>query len=104
MIAFDAIANFAAACEIDPMRSFVLLPVVLLLSGCGAMAKDKDWNAELRATAEKCGIPSEQLQFAEGSVRWIAPETTTYDQAKCVFDELKVRGIPTKQGYVSGGR
>jgi hypothetical protein len=68
------------------------------------MAKDNDWSAELRATAEKCGIPTEQLQFVDGSVRWIAPETTTYEQAKCVFDELKARGVPIKQGYVADGR
>jgi len=65
------------------------------------MAEDKDWSAELRATATKCGVPSEQLQFVDGSVRWIAPETTSYDQAKCVFDELKARGVPTKQAYVN---
>lgn len=86
------------------MRYVFMLAMAVLLAGCGAMAKDKDWSAELKATAEKCGIPSGQLRFVDGSVRWIAPETTTYDQAKCVFDELKARGVPTKQGYVAEGR
>jgi hypothetical protein len=86
------------------MRSALLLTTVFLLIGCGAMAKDKDWSSELRATAKKCGIPSEQLQSVDGSVRWIAPETTTYEQAKCVFDELKAREVPTKHGYVADGR
>ena len=67
------------------------------------MAKDKDWSAELKATAEKCGIPSEQLQFVDGSFRWIAPENTTYVQVKCVLAELKRRGIPIKQGFVTHG-
>ena len=67
------------------------------------MAEDKDWSADLRATATKCGVPVEHLQFVDGAVRWVAPETTTYAQAKCVFDELKARGVPMKQGYVSGG-
>ena len=64
------------------------------------MSEGKDRAGELQATAEMCGIPAGRLQFVDGSVRWIFPEATNYDQAKCVFDELKARGVLTKQGYV----
>ena len=67
------------------------------------MSEGKDWAAELEATAEKCGIPPQQLQWVDGAVRWIASETTSYEQGKCVFDELKARGVPMKQGYVRKG-
>jgi len=67
------------------------------------MSEGKDWTVELKATAELCCIPADQLQWVDGSVRWVAPETTTYEQAKCGFDALKARGVPTKQGYVANG-
>ena len=82
------------------MKQLMILAAITFVVEGAALAEDKDWSAELQATAKKCGIPPAQLQFVDGSVRWIAPETTTYDQAKCVIDELKSRGVPTKQGYI----
>lgn len=68
------------------------------------MAEIKDWPAEVQAIAKKSGITSENLQFVDGSVRWIAPEAISFEQAKCVFDKLKTRGVPMTQGYLSGGQ
>jgi len=66
------------------------------------MADEKDSSAELQAIARKCGIPSGQLQFVEGTVRWNPPEGMAYDQAECVINELKASGVPMKHGYVIG--
>jgi hypothetical protein len=86
------------------VKRVAALAAIAFMAGGTALAESRDWAPELQATAKKCGIPPKQLQFVDGSVRWIAPETTTYNQAKCVFDELKARGVPTKQGYVSSVR
>ncbi len=67
------------------------------------MAEKKDWPAEVQAIAKKCGIPTKNLRFVDGSVRWIAPEKSSYEQAECVFDELKARGVPMQQGYLKSG-
>lgn len=80
------------------------LAVIALSAGGTFLAGNKDWPAEVQAVAKKCGIPSENLQFVDGSVRWIAPEASSFEQAKCVFDELKTRGVPMKQGYLSSGK
>jgi hypothetical protein len=85
------------------MNHIAALAAIALSAGGTLLAENKDWPAEMQAVAKKCGIPSENLQFVDGAVRWIAPEASSFEQAKCVFDELKTRGVPMKQGYLSTG-
>jgi hypothetical protein len=66
-----------------------------------AAAEPKDWSAELAAVADKCKVPREQITWVDGAVRWAPPIDGPYDQAKCVLDQLKVRNVPTKQGFVN---
>ena len=88
----SGIANIAVGarlCEIIVMKQLAALAALATIGGSAAMAQDKDWTADLQATAMTCDIPAEHLQFVGGSARWIAPEKTSYRQAKCIFDELK---------------
>jgi hypothetical protein len=64
----------------------------------------KYYTAEVQAIADKCGVKRSKLRWdREGYVHFNAPETTTWDQAHCVFSELKTRNIPTVQGIISDG-
>jgi hypothetical protein len=83
-------------------KSMLALALMLAMEGT-ALADEKDWGPELQAIADKCGIPRENLKWIDGSVRWLKPEASSYDQATCVFEQLKVSGIPMNQGFVSGG-
>ena len=85
------------------MTKPILALVLMLAIGDPALADQKDCNPELHAIADKCGIPRENLKWIDGSVRWLKPETSSYDQATCVFEQLKMSGIPMKQGFVSDG-
>lgn len=85
------------------MSYVAALTIILLNTGGAPLAESNDWSAEIEAVAKKCGVPPKQLQFIDGTVRFRASETTTFDQIKCVFDELKVRGAPTMQGYIGTG-
>ena len=62
------------------------------------MTGAENWDAELTAIAEKCGIPPEQLQMSNGSVRVIASKSLTYGQVICVVGELRVRSLPVALG------
>jgi hypothetical protein len=86
------------------MNYVAALAVIISSAGGAPLAENKDWPAEVQAIAKKCGIPSENLQFVDGGVRWIAPEASSFEQATCVFDELKARGVPMKQGFLSSGK
>ncbi len=86
------------------MKYVAALSIIFLIAGGTAVAESKDWSAEVEAIAEKCGIPPKNLRFVNGSLRWIKPENASYDQAMCVIDELKARGVPMQQGYVLNGR
>lgn len=81
-----------------------MLAIALMFAMEGpALVDEKDWNPELQAIADKCGIPRDNLKWIDGSVRWLKPETSSFDQAACVFEQLNVNGIPMKQGFISGG-
>lgn len=79
-----------------------LLPIVafMLMEG-PALADSKDWTPELHAIADKCGLPRDHLKWIDGTVRWSNPEEATYGQSMCVIGELRAKGIPMKQGFVS---
>lgn len=66
------------------------------------MTGAKNWDTELKAIAEKCGIPPEQLQMSNGmsngSVRVITSKSLTYGQVICVVGELRVRSLPVALG------
>ncbi|GAD50615.1 hypothetical protein NT2_10_00600 [Caenibius tardaugens NBRC 16725] len=81
-----------------------LLPIFafMLMEGL-ALAEGKDWTPELEAIADKCGLPHDSLKWIDGSVRWFKPESATYGQSMCVIGELRAKGIPIKQGFVSDG-
>lgn len=86
------------------MNYVAAFAVFALSAGGTLLAESKDWPAEVQAVAKKCGVPSENLQFVDGTARWIASEASSFEQVKCVFDELKARGVPMKQGYLSSGK
>jgi hypothetical protein len=86
------------------MNYVAALAIIALSAGGTLLAESKDWSAEVQAVAKRCAIPSENLQFVDGTVRFIAPEAMPFEQVKCVFDELKTRGVPMKQGYLSSGK
>ena len=86
----------------------MLKPLILaftLVSTEGPVpAAPKDYTAEVQAIADKCGVKRSQLRWdREGYVHFDAPETTTWEQANCVFSGLKTRNIPTVQGIISNG-
>lgn len=68
------------------------------------LTERKDWSAEVEAVAKKGGVPPKQLRFIDGTVRFRASETMTFDQVKCVSEEFKARGVSTMQGYIGAGR
>lgn len=99
----DNIADIALLGQTSAMTFVVALSIISLVAGETVLAESKDWSAEVEAIAEKCWLPPKKLLFVDGSVLWIEPEKTGYEQAMCVIDELKARGVPMKHGYVRNG-
>ncbi len=83
-------------------RLLLTVAFIALLEG-SVVASDKDWTSELSAIADKCGLPRTNLKWVDGNVKWLNPEDASYEATTCVFEELKTRGIPMKQGFVSDG-
>ncbi|HEX7822194.1 MAG TPA: hypothetical protein VF463_16415 [Sphingobium sp.] len=66
-----------------------------------AVAAAPKYDREFHDIAAKCKVPRQWLELSsDGFVRIRAPDTATYNEMRCVFDQLKAHKIPTKIGYV----
>lgn len=91
--------TFTGSGTVDHM----LLAIIIVAQAPAAIAAPPpvDWAAELNAIADQCRVPKNELQWIDGAVRWTPPAGEPYEKAKCVFDALKAREVPTKQGFVN---